>query len=191
MDYKLEQLINGAAGSHAVLDGAMLFIANAAAPLFASIVVAWFLWGLWQRRAGDRLGAVLALIASGIALVINIVISGLWYRPRPFVSHPHVHLLVTHARDASFPSDHAAAGFAIAVVLCGWHRRWGALLLAFGLLMDYARVFVGEHYPGDVAAGTLIGIAVAIACQLLLRDPLARAMEIAERKVARVLPRVP
>jgi hypothetical protein len=37
-----------------VLDGAMLFIANAAVPLFESIVVAWFLWGLWQRRTGNR-----------------------------------------------------------------------------------------------------------------------------------------
>ncbi|MFZ0215177.1 MAG: phosphatase PAP2 family protein, partial [Candidatus Dormiibacterota bacterium] len=76
-------------------------------------------------------------------------------------ANPHVHVLVSQVKDASFPSDHAAAGFAIAGIVFLRHRRLGLPLLLFGLVMDYARVFVGVHYPGDVLAGTAIGLVSA------------------------------
>jgi membrane-associated phospholipid phosphatase len=78
-------------------------------------------------------------------------------------------VLASHARDASFPSDHAAAGFAIATVLVLGHRKLGAAALAFAALMSFARVYVGEHWPGDVLAGAAIGVAVALLLATLLR----------------------
>ena len=41
------------------------------------------------------------------------------------------------------------------------HRRWGTVALVAAVVMSYARVFDGVHYPGDVLAGALIGIAVS------------------------------
>ncbi|MBV9121085.1 MAG: phosphatase PAP2 family protein [Chloroflexi bacterium] len=100
--------------------------------------------------------------------------SHLWYRPRPFVAHANVvHLLLAHSPDASFPSDHAAAGFAIAVVLAGSYPKSGAVALIYAALMSYARVYVGEHYPGDVLAGAAIGVACA-ALLLTWLYPVAR-----------------
>lgn len=85
------------------------------------------------------------------------------------IAHPGlVHLLVKHG-DTSFRSDHAAAAFAIAGVLFSVHRRLGTLALALAALVAYARVYVGDHYPGDVAGGALIGVAAAILVLTWLR----------------------
>jgi len=162
LDYQIEQWVNGPAGHHAALDTLMRDAANWGEWIFIGLVVAWFAssW-LWGDRA-ERRFALTALLASGIALGINQVLGAIWNRPRPFVAHPHdVHLLLAHAADGSFPSDHAAAGFAVAGVLVAAHRRLGAAAIAVAVLMSYARVFVGLHYPGDVVAGALIGVGVS------------------------------
>jgi undecaprenyl-diphosphatase len=174
VDYQLEQLINGPAGTHPIWDRLMTTVAVGAEPAFIALVVLWFLVGLWRRSPRDRTGAVLAVLAAGIGLVANLVIGHLWYRARPFVAHPGtVHLLVRHTNDASFPSDHAVAAFAIAGVLFALHRRLGGLALLASLLIAYARVYVGDHYPGDVAAGALLGLAAAWFCAGPVRPYLA------------------
>ena len=159
MDYQLEQWINGPAGSHPLLDHLMTGVAQIAAPLFAAGVALWFLLGWRGDRRRERIGAIAAAVAAAAALLVNQVLGHVWDRPRPFVAHPGtVHLLVVHSTDSSFPSDHAAAAFAIGLVLIAMHRRIGMLALLFALLMSYARVYVGDHYPGDVAAGAAVGL---------------------------------
>ncbi len=162
MDYQLEQWINGPAGSSSVLDTVMRDAANWGQWIFAGIVVAWLVYGwIWGGRR-DRWGAIAALLAAAIALGINQILGHLWVRPRPFIAHPDtVHTLIAHANDGSFPSDHAAAGVAIAMTLWFVHRRWGTLALMAAVVMSYARVFDGVHYPGDVLAGAVIGIAAS------------------------------
>lgn len=97
------------------------------------------------------------------ALAVVQVIDRLWARPRPFIAHPDtVHLLVAHAADPSFPSDHAVAACAIAVVLVSFHRRLGAVALLCAAVLAYARVYIGVHYPGDVLGGFLVGTLVAL-----------------------------
>jgi undecaprenyl-diphosphatase len=163
MDFQVEQWINAPAGHTPGLDQVMIGTAVAGEYVFIGVVVLWFAYGWWRRSGLDREGALAALLGAGIALVINAVIAALWFRARPFVAHPTtVHLLVKHSTDASFPSDHASAGFAIAAVLVAFHRRWGIAALAFATLLCYARVYVGDHYPGDVLAGVVIGSVVAV-----------------------------
>ncbi len=170
MDYQLEQWINGPAGAHPLLDHLMVGIAQIAEPLFVGGVAFWFLIGWLRDRRSERLGAMAALAAAVVALLINQVLGHLWDRPRPFVAHlGAVHLLVSHSSDSSFPSDHAAAAFAICLVFLAVHRRLGLLALAFALLMSYARVFVGDHYPGDLAAGALVGLAAGAGVLARLR----------------------
>jgi undecaprenyl-diphosphatase len=184
-DFRLEQWINGPAGSHPAWDSAMKALANGAELIFLAIVAAWFLVGLGRRRTADLVGAVAALIAAALALAVNQVIGLFWTRPRPFVAHPGaVHVLASHAADASFPSDHAAAAFAIAAVLVVLHRRVGIAALVLATAVAYARVYVGDHYPGDVAAGALIGIVSAVVVVRLLHRHVTAA-------VSAVMPRLP
>lgn len=163
MDYRLEQWINAPAGTHPFLDGVMSAAASWGEGIFIGVIVVWFLIGWVYALPRDRQGAITALIGAGGALLVNQVISHIWTRPRPFVSHPStVHMLLSHSTDPSFPSDHASPAFAIAFVLLAFHRRPGVLALLFAALMSYARVYTGDHYPGDVVAGGVIGLVVAL-----------------------------
>lgn len=174
MDYRLEQLLNGPAGHHPAWDTLMRDAAAWSVPVFAWIVISWFALGWLLDRPADRRGAVTALLAAGAALLVNQAVLLVWQRPRPFVAHPDtVHTLVAHARDGSFPSDHAAASAAIATVLLLFHRRLGLALLALAALVWVARVYVGAHYPGDVAAGAAVGAAMGV----LLTVPLGPAID--------------
>jgi len=127
MDYRLEQWINGPAGRHAVLDTFMRDAALWGEWSFAGIVIAWCVYAWLRGGAADRRGAIAALCAAGIALGINQIISHIWDPPRPLLTHPGtVDVLIAYSRDASFPSDHAAAGFAIPTTIFVVHRRWGS-----------------------------------------------------------------
>jgi undecaprenyl-diphosphatase len=55
------------------------------------------------------------------------------------------------------PSDHATAAFALAFgILVFLDRRAGFPLIAGALLIGFARVWAGVHYPGDIAASAAI-----------------------------------
>jgi undecaprenyl-diphosphatase len=41
------------------------------------------------------------------------------------------------------------------------NRRWGSVAAALAVVMAFARVYVGAHYPGDVVAGLALGAAIA------------------------------
>ena len=163
MDYRLEQLINGAAGAYPALDRPMVWIAADLVFVVLAGVVAWFLYGWWRGGQAERRGAIAAGLALLAGLEVNAVDGTLWVRPRPFVAHPGtVHLLLAHSRDASFPSDHAAMAFAVATVLVTLHRRLGLLAFIAAAAICYARVYVGDHYPGDVVGGAAIGAACGL-----------------------------
>jgi undecaprenyl-diphosphatase len=99
-------------------------------------------------------------------------------RPRPYLTHPDAHLFIPRSHDFSFPSDHATAGFAIAVALLLRHRNAGLLALGMAVIMSLARVVVGTHYPSDVLAGAAVGTAAALVFwHPWVREPLHRAAE--------------
>jgi undecaprenyl-diphosphatase len=138
------------------------FFALNAQYAFVSLLVILFLvrgkWGSVNARHGVVAAGFSALLALGVAHLIG----DLWPRPRPYVAHPAVHLFIAPSHDPSFPSDHATAAFAIAVALLLRHRKAGWLALGLATILSIARVAVGTHYPGDVAAGALIGTAAAL-----------------------------
>lgn len=163
VDYQLERWVNASAGVNSALDAVMVALAAGAEVGFIALVAAWFVVGVVRRQRNEWLAAMFALLASGLALVVNVAISHAWYRPRPFVDHPRtVHVLLGHVRDASFPSDHVAAALAISIVLLSAHRRLGIVAIVVAVLVGYARVYVGDHYPTDVLAGALVGTLSAL-----------------------------
>jgi undecaprenyl-diphosphatase len=103
-----------------------------------------------------------SLISACVALGLSGVISSLFYRDRPFVTDQVIQL-IKHASNASFPSDHAVGAFVIATAIWFFRRRDGSVWLAFAACIAFSRVWVGVHYPTDVAAGALLGIASAAA----------------------------
>ncbi|GAB2878567.1 phosphatase PAP2 family protein [Streptomyces mayteni] len=134
------------------------------------VVVGWLL----VRRRPDAPTAVAGVLwagaAAGVARLVNIPISEFVARPRPFVDHPDLDVLVEGKHGWSFVSDHASAAMAIAVALFLVHRVLGLIAFALALTQGFARVFVAVHYPTDVVGGFALGMAVA-----LLLAPLAMA----------------
>jgi undecaprenyl-diphosphatase len=152
----------------------------------APLAIAFATVALWllARPGADRkwkLASVSALAAAALGLLANQLIAQLWHRDRPYQAHHAVHTWVARSHDPSFPSDHATAAFAIAFAVLMFDRLAGALFLAAATLIGLGRVIVGVHYPGDVLAGALVGLACALVVVKLARPLLGSLVRLTER----------
>ncbi|MBI4120279.1 MAG: phosphatase PAP2 family protein [Parcubacteria group bacterium] len=104
--------------------------------------------------------ALFSAVAARFGVVA--VIRYFWPRPRPFVAQ-HLQALINQSPfEASFPSGHATFFMAIAVYfLLSGEKKVGWFLLASAVIISLARVAAGVHYPSDIAAGWLAGVAVS------------------------------
>ncbi len=143
-----------------------------------------FLAAWWRARGGDARGMTLALLAPVVtvgAYLVSESIKSVVLVARPCQDFPNV-TVIAHCPpmgDWSFPSNHAtiAAAAAMGAVLA-W-RMLAAIALPVAALEAFSRVFVGVHYPHDVAAGFLLGVTVATLLSLLLArllTPLVRRL---------------
>lgn len=164
MDHTLVEALNGFLSQHDALEDPVSAYSSLSEVLFALLLVYLFVLTRGYARQFARRGVIAAGLSAAVALGIANVISALVDRPRPFVGDPDgVHLFVHHAANAGFPSDHATAGFAIAVAILLRSRRWGFVAVAMAAVLAVSRVAIGVHYPTDVAAGAALGSATALA----------------------------
>jgi undecaprenyl-diphosphatase len=161
-------------------------IEKASIPFMVIATVA--LW-LLARPGGERkwkLAAVSGLASAAVALAANIVLHTIWDRPRPYESHAFRHPW-SSSTDASFPSDHASASFAIAFAILAFDATAGALFLVAALVIAVGRVFIGAHYPGDILVSLLVGLAAAFVVVRIARPLVAALVRIVERLTDPVL----
>jgi membrane-associated phospholipid phosphatase len=115
--------------------------------------------GLAGGRAGRR-AAVRGTVAIGVtSALVNLAVKSVWSRQRPDRAGAGVPVWrnVQMPASASFPSGHAASGFAFAAAI-GRDQPWLGLALRFlAASVAYSRVHTGVHYPGDIVVGSLIG----------------------------------
>ena len=180
--------VNEFASDTSWLHGVMVFIANDGIVFFALALLA----GWWiARRAGSPRGVALSVwgaLAALIALAVAQPISHTADERRPFqIASLHALTLVHHSADPGFPSDHATAAGAVAAALFFVSWRLGLVTALGALLLAFSRVYVGVHFPQDVAAGLALGAAVAIAGALLLGRLLTRITEMLTRTPLRPL----
>ncbi|MEO8643370.1 undecaprenyl-diphosphatase [Pseudomonas sp.] len=144
------------ASAHASLE--MRFLATFLAQwLITSVPL--LLIGLWLRGSRHhRAAAVTATLSIVFALGCNLLISGLWFHPRPFMLGLGQNFL-EHVPESSFPSDHATVMFTLAVALMlASLRKLGALVLLLGAMVGWARVYLGVHFPFDIAGSLLVSL---------------------------------
>lgn len=183
MDWSVFQWLNGAFHGHALIEDEIADFATTWAVPFVLLAVA----GLWfLDRPGSearwRLGALAGVTAAGLGLLLAQLIGWVWFRERPYVAHPNETLLLAPpSPDPSFPSDHAVAAFAIAFAVACAGRRMGAVFLALATMVALSRVYVGLHYPGDVAAGALLGLVAAAVVVRFARRPMLAVITIVSR----------
>ena len=113
------------------------------------------------RRAALHGTAAIAVASAAV----NLLAKSLWARQRPDRARAGVPVRRTVPMPASpsFPSGHAAAGFAFAAAV-GRERPWlGLALRVLAGAVAYSRVHTGVHYPGDVIAGAVLGEGTGLA----------------------------
>ncbi|MDG7001453.1 MAG: phosphatase PAP2 family protein [Nitrososphaerota archaeon] len=115
-----------------------------------------------------------ALFVVGIA--IGEALKHIVYRARPYETVAGIVTRVSRDTDSSFPSGHAlivSIGSAFVLVRLK-HKIVSMLLTLEAAIVCYSRVYVGMHYPLDVVAGILIGVAIVFLGLFFIENFLTR-----------------
>lgn len=183
LDERLILWINHPAGRSELLDRVVFDIADSAL-LKGGVFLAVYCW-MWFQAGESRDAVRRMIVASLISAVIVAAASrllqfGLPFHPRPL----HVPSLglntplsvnpATLKAWSSFPSDHAVLFFALCVPVWSWSRWLGVAAFCWVLLVVcLPRVYLGYHYPSDVASGAVLGIVLMLVLRAAtIRTPL-------------------
>lgn len=155
-----------------ILNPAVIFITNLGnSGWFWLVLSAIFVFLAKYRKIG-----LTALIAMLIGFIItNLCVKNMVHRIRPYEIVEGLEFIGVRPSDFSFPSGHSTCSMAASVVM---YKKFsgavGIFLLALGIFICLSRLYVGVHYPTDVAAGMIIGT-MAAAAALWIMDKKEKA----------------
>lgn len=144
---------------------AITFAWNGAAFWYAEMV----LRALRNPREAKRIwwGVGFPLTVTG--LLVELPIKSFFRRRRPFISLIQAIVIGKKPGTWSFPSGHAAGAFAGAWLLNRSSLHFAPVRYLLASLVGFSRIYLGDHYPGDVASGSLIGLLFAMIFRRMTR----------------------
>jgi undecaprenyl-diphosphatase len=128
----------------------------------------WIAFGTVAVLTGGREGQRLAVRGTAAVLaaaLVSGVLKRLLNRPRPRERVAGVDPIVADPDEFSFPSGHTAAAVAGATAWAG--TPLGVAAAPFAAATALSRVYLGAHYPLDVAVGAMIGLGTGLAARLI------------------------
>lgn len=135
-------------------------------PMYAAILFTFYRCFNWRQATVFVLCIALTITLTdqiGASLIRPIV-----ERPRPFHPDSPISELVmlvewyTPGGSYGFPSCHAANTVALATIVSLWLKQRPVTLFLFlwAVVTCYSRIYLAAHYPGDLVAGSFLGIFV-------------------------------
>lgn len=117
-------------------------------------------------------------VTLGISQTITYGLKALLSRERPYNILKNLNTFDIVLKDYSFPSGHTSASFAIATIIAFNMPKLSIFVFSIALIIGISRIYLGVHYPTDVAAGIIVGIGSAASTHAFLLDFIQRIMNI-------------
>jgi len=166
-EYPIVHGINAYAHRHAVLDRAMHALTTR--DLLQGVPFIALIWFLWFDTEDATIRA--RLLAGTVAAALTGVASRMLQLTLPThvrpLHDPALHFVLPFGVEPealnhfnSFPSDHGAVFFALCAVVWRIRPRLGAAAFLWAMIVDFARVYEGYHFPSDLIGA--IGLALLV-----------------------------
>jgi membrane-associated phospholipid phosphatase len=119
--------------------------------------------GIIGHNEALRQNSLYVASSTAIAYGLTELIKHFVNRRRPFIQNINI-VPVYRANSTSFPSGHASSTIATATALSIAYPKWYVIAPAFlwAGSVSYSRMYLGVHYPTDVAGGALLGVGSAV-----------------------------
>jgi membrane-associated phospholipid phosphatase len=168
VEFSFMKWLNSFAGKSALLDYPVYCLTYI---MFSGTVLLSFIWYCWfasdsqTMRSRILVGSVAAFAAGSFSRALQIA-SPTHLRPLhdprlaftpPLKVDP---TLLNHWN--SFPSDHAAVYFGLAMVIYLVRPKLGYLMFGVVVVLNLARIYLGLHFPTDVIGGAAVGLLVVL-----------------------------
>ena len=172
-------------GYNNFIDLFFILLANYSSYIFAVIFFSVFSYQVVQRIKYGKNFLWSSLLLLPTVLLVNYLLRLIIARERPFAAIEEFSALIYHYYGNSFPSNHAAASFAIAGTLYLINPLAGKVSFILALLVSFSRIYVGVHYPTDVLAGGFLAVGL-LGLTIKNKNNLENWLQHIERRVLRI-----
>lgn len=121
-------------------------------------IIVWFIAAalliFFEEKKNRKFIFYLAVSLFITFVLTNVILKNIFQRERPAITTQKV---ISCPLDFSFPSGHASAAFAGAVILSSFDRKRRLLYFIVATLIAYSRIYLGCHYFIDIVGGGILG----------------------------------
>ncbi|MFA4868999.1 MAG: phosphatase PAP2 family protein [Pedobacter sp.] len=151
--------------------GFFLFISNHNDWVNIGVPVGLLAGGVIGNDKQMRQNALYVASSSAVNALATLLIKKIVKRPRPFLGNVKIRAVYQPAH-YSFPSGHTSTAFTTATALSQAYPKWYVVVPSYlwAGSVGYSRLYLGVHYPTDVAAGALLGTGAAFSLRSMRAD---------------------